>query len=366
MDSFFSRLALSDVPSQRLARHFLFWLAWWVFFGLLYGFYYMEDPVVLFRVSFGEAFIFLPAHMFLSYAIIYGVLPLLILKDRYWLALLVTLLLILMAAGVSTLLNKYVITAYRQWIDYPLRSSTFFYSLMGGLRGSMTAAGFAVAIKLVKNFYHKRMEAEQLEKEKLRAELEVLQGQLQPHFMFNTLNSIYSLALKRSDQTADSILKLSQLMRYIQNECTGPLVPLGKEVEILQHYMELEKSRFQQRLDLTVNIQGDLQKSIAPLLLLPFVENSFKHGANDMIDQAWISLDLNVQGETLKFKLINGRNPEAAHPYSGHIGLQNVKKRLELIYPNAHELRITEDDDTFVVSLTLKLEAIYLLNPVEA
>ena len=117
MDSFFSRLALSDVPSQRLARHFLFWLAWWVFFGLLYGFYYMEDPVVLFRVSFGEAFIFLPAHMFLSYAIIYGVLPLLILKDRYWLALLVTLLLILMAAGVSTLLNKYVITAYRQWIE---------------------------------------------------------------------------------------------------------------------------------------------------------------------------------------------------------------------------------------------------------
>jgi len=367
MDRFFTRIVLSDRPGYRISRHIAFWIACGVFMGFLYSFFYQGTYVQKhYYLSYIESFMYLPQHIFLSYTIMYFVLPRFILKGKYWLGLVTITVLMVITAMISPLSNNFLIEPFRATIHFPSKHLSVAQSFMGGLRGSTTVAGFAAAIKVIKYLYLKNLENQQLGKEKLATELELLKAQIHPHFMFNTLNSIYSLALKRSDQTADSILKLSQLMRYILNECTGPLVPLGKEVEILQHYIELEKSRFQQRLDLTVNIQGDLQKSIAPLLLLPFVENSFKHGANDMIDQAWISLDLNVQGETLKFKLINGRNPEAAHPYSGHIGLQNVKKRLELIYPNAHELRITEDDDTFVVSLTLKLEAIYLLNPVEA
>jgi len=360
MDSFVSRLVLSDIPSYRLTRHFLFWLAWWVFFGLLYGFYYIDDATYLFKISFVEAFIFLPAHIFLSYSIIYGVLPRFILKDRYWQALLATLLMILVAAGLSTLLNKLLVTNYRAWVDFPIRQTTVFYSLMGGLRGSMTAAGFAVAIKLVKNFYRKRMENEKLEKEKLRAELEVLQGQLHPHFMFNTLNSIYSLALKKSDRTPEAVLKLSQLMRYMLTDCRGAVIELYKEIQVLYSYIDLEKERFGSRLDMTVNVQGDLQRPyIAPLLLLPFLENSFKHGANEMIEQAWISLDLSVHHSVLKLKLVNGRTDENSSPdNSAHVGLLNVKKRLELLYPNSHELRITEETDLFVVSLTIELDKI--------
>ena len=360
MDSFFSRLVLSEIPAYRFARHFLFWLAWWVFFGLLYGFYYIGDSGVFFKISFVEALIFLPGHMFLSYSIIYGVLPRLILKDRYWQALLATLLMILIAAGISTALTKFVIASYRAWIDFPMMKSTVFYSFMGGLRGSMTAAGFAVAVKLVKNFYRKRIETEKLEKEKLRAELEVLQGQLHPHFMFNTLNSIYSLALKKSDRTPDAILKLSQLMRYMLTDCRGATIALQKEIQVLYSYIDLEKERFGNRLDMTVNVQGDLQRPyIAPLLLLPFLENSFKHGANEMIEQAWISLDLNVQQSVLKFKLANGRVDEnSSQENSAHVGLLNVKKRLELLYPNGHELRITEDTDLFVIALTIELAKI--------
>jgi sensor histidine kinase YesM len=359
MDSFFSRLVLSEIRAYRFARHFLFWLAWWAFFGLLYGFYYV-DASTLFKISFMESLIFLPAHIFLSYSIIYGVLPRLILKDRYWQALLATLVMILLAAGISMLLNTFVISTYREWVDFPMRKTTVFYSFMGGLRGSMTAAGFAVAIKLVKNFYRKRIETEKLEKEKLRAELEVLQGQLHPHFMFNTLNSIYSLALKKSDRTPGAILKLSQLMRYMLTDCRGATIELQKEIQVLYSYIDLEKERFGNRLDMTVNVQGDLQRPyIAPLLLLPFLENSFKHGANEMIEQAWISLDLNVQQSVLKFKLANGRADEnGAQENSAHVGLLNVKKRLELLYPNGHELRITEDTDLFVVSLTIELDKI--------
>lgn len=360
MDSFFSRVVLSDRPLLRIGRHTVFWIFWWFFQGFIYSFnYYGMYAQDHYYLSYVEALCYLPQHIFLSYSIIYWVLPRLILRGRYWQGMLALLVLVVITAFCSPLSNFLFINPYRQVINTPLKYLSVFQSFMGGLRGSMTVAGFAAAVKLIKYWYLKKIENEQLEKEKLTAELQLLKGQIHPHFMFNTLNSIYGMALKKSDDTAGAILKVSQLMRYILSECNQAMVPLSKEVEILQHYIELEKSRFQQRLDMTVNIQGDLERSIAPLLLLPFLENSFKHGANEMIDQAWISLDLHVLDDTLKFKLINGRSPENTnHPQSGYIGLQNVKKRLQLIYPNAHELRISEDADTFVVSLTLMLDPI--------
>ncbi|MBL0742174.1 sensor histidine kinase [Chryseolinea lacunae] len=365
MDSFVSKLVLSDVPSYRVARHVLFWVVCWAFFGMLYGFYFVVDPLLAFRISFTESFIFLPAHIFLSYGIIYGVLPNLIQRDRYWSAFVVTLVLIVMAAVISVGLNHFVVTAFRTWMHFPIRHTTVFYSFMGGLRGTMTVGGFAVAIKLVKHFYVKRIETEKLEKEKLRAELELLQGQLHPHFMFNTLNSIYSMALKKSDHTPEAILKLSQLMRYMLTDCRGDTIALNKEIQVLHDYIDLEKNRFGNRLDITVNVHGDIhQPHIAPLLLLPFVENSFKHGANEMIEQAWISLDLSVQQSQLKFKLINGKaETKGVGTHSAHVGLLNVKKRLELLYPKGHELRITEDADLFIVSLTLDLDKIKVPYP---
>ena len=231
---------------------------------------------------------------------------------------------------------------------------------MAGLRGSMTVAGFAVAIKLVKLWYLKKIDNERLEKAKLRAELETLKGQLHPHFMFNTLNSIYSLALKKSDYTPDAILKLSQLMRYILTECSNHTIDLQKEVQVLHHYLELEKTRFGERLDISINILGDiLNNRIPPLLLMPLLENSFKHGASQMTDRAWISMDLAVEGSLLKFKLINGKpDDEVSLKESSGVGLKNVQRRLELLYPNAHELRISKDDDTFVVVLTVALDKI--------
>ena len=228
---------------------------------------------------------------------------------------------------------------------------------MAGLRGSMTVAGFAVAIKLVKMWYLKNVENERLEKEKLKAELEVLKGQLNPHFMFNTLNSIYALALKKSDYTPEAIIKLSQLMRYILTDCNATAIDLCKEIEVLNNYIALEKSRFGERLDITVNIQGIIaNKMIAPLLLLPFVENSFKHGTSEIIEQPWISMDLRVSDDTLNFKLINGKaRTKTSSMTSPEVGLVNVKKRLALLYPEAYKLILTEDDDTYIASLMLQL-----------
>jgi sensor histidine kinase YesM len=357
MDSFFSKFVLSNDRGYRFGRHFLFWFVCWLFQAVLYGVFYVPG----FRfVSYAESLFFLPQHIFLSYSIIYFAIPVYILREKYWMGLISVLTLILITAFLSPMSNIFLIAPFREWIHYPQKNLNVFFSFMGGLRGSMTVAGFAIAIKLIKHWYHKKIENEQLEKEKLRSDLQMLKGQVHPHFMFNTLNSIYALSLKRPEETSQAILKLSDLMRYILTESTQQSIALKKEIEILQHYIELEKSRFEHRLDMTININGNINgQLIAPLLLLPFIENSFKHGANEMVDQAWISLDLQVDGDTLKFKLINGRSHESGdNPNSAHVGLQNVKRRLKLLYPNAHELRITEDADSFVVSLTLFLKGI--------
>jgi LytS/YehU family sensor histidine kinase len=178
--------------------------------------------------------------------------------------------------------------------------------------------------------------------------------------MFNTLNSIYSLALKRSEQTPDAIIKLSELMRYMLTECTSTLVDLTKEVDVLYHYVALEKVRFADRVDIITEVHGDLiDKKIPPLLLMPFLENSFKHGANERMEQAWISMTLHVAGSQLEFKLMNGK-PEnnESQVLSSRLGLMNVQRRLHLLYPGSHELRITEDDDTYIISLTIDLDRV--------
>lgn len=359
MDSFFSRFALSDERRYRFTRHFIFWFFWWVFMGFIYGFLYTsEGQMDLMRQAYIEALIFLPQHMVLSYGIIYFILPRFVFKGRYWLGITGVILLTILVACISHIVANYVITPVREAYHIQSKPTTLFFSLLAGLRGSMTVAGFAVAIKLVKLWYLKNIDNERLEKAALKAELEILKGQLHPHFMFNTLNSIYSLSLKKSEHTPGAILKLSQLMRYILTECDHPLVELKREIEILYHYIELEKSRFTDRLDVVINMHGDFGgMRIPPLLLMPFVENSFKHGVNEMIEHAWISLDLRVEANRLKFKLMNGRPETRDIPgHSSYVGLVNVQRRLNLLYPGTHELRITQDVDIFIVNLTLQLD----------
>ncbi len=367
MDNFFARLVLSDAWSYRILRHLLFWLSCWAFMGFIYGFLYVDEAQQpQFLRSYIESFVYMPQHILLSYGIIYFALPRYILKNRYWAGIAVIILLVILAAICSPLVQIFALNPIREALNFPAKHLSVFLSFMGGLRGSMTIAGFAVAIKLVKHWYFKREENTALEKEKLKAELQLLRGQLHPHFVFNTLNSIYSLALKNSEQTPAAILKLSDLMRYMFSECSGPQILLSREVEMLKNYIDLARSRYNNRIDIQVNIDGNFRdKTVAPLIFLPFVENSFKYGANEMLEDAWITVDLALDGNILKFKAINGK-PAGIETISSGVGLRNVKKRLQMLYPGAHELRITEDDDSFIVVLTIDLDKHILVEKNEA
>ena len=220
--------------------------------------------------------------------------------------------------------------------------------------------GFAMMIKLIKRWWLKQKQTEQLAREKTRAELQLLKAQVHPHFLFNTLNNIYFFTLSHSPQAPEMISKLSGLLHYIINECNQPLVPLGKEIKMIRDYMALEKIRYGEQLNMTIEIADDyLDKMIAPLLLIPFVENSFKHGASKMIAHPWVKLRTNVENNIFRFTIANSK-PSATDPASGkgNIGLKNVMKRLELLYPAAHECNIVSETDSFTVYLSIQLKGI--------
>jgi two-component system LytT family sensor kinase len=227
-------------------------------------------------------------------------------------------------------------------------------------------AGFAVMIKLIKRWWLKHKETEQLFQEKTKAELQLLKAQVHPHFLFNTLNNIYYFTLSDSPKAAELINKLSGLLHYILNECNQPLVQLKKEINMVRDYMALEKIRYGQQMNMTIDIQDKdsppLAREvgrglIAPLLLIPFVENSFKHGVSKMLAHPWVKLEIIIENNTLHFSITNSRPKEAEpHVKKGNIGLKNVKKRLELLYPGTHDLNIISEPESFFVSLKVPLQ----------
>ncbi len=245
--------------------------------------------------------------------------------------------------------------------------------------------GFAMMIKLIKRWWLKEKQTEQLAREKTRAELQLLKAQVHPHFLFNTLNNIYFFTLSHSPEAPGMIQKLSGLLHYIINECNQPLVPLAKEIEMIRDYMTLEKIRYGEQLNMTIEISGDYHdKMIAPLLLIPFVENSFKHGASKMIAHPWVNLRIHVENNIFRFTITNSKplttettpdkavlpnQPTAPSPKlqrsgagqavrQGNIGLKNVTKRLELLYPSAHECNIISESDKFTVYLSIQLQGV--------
>lgn len=200
---------------------------------------------------------------------------------------------------------------------------------------------------------------ELLEKEKLQVELKALKSQINPHFLFNSLNNLYGLALDKDEKTPDLLLQLSQSMRYMLYESNEDLVALNREIDYLNNYLDLQKLRIDEDIaNIQFRIIGQADgKKIAPLLFIPFVENAFKHGIKGAVAQVFIDMELKIKDDELVFKIKNNKgkiDENIPSQYKG-IGLENVKRRLSLLYPNRHELNIKESPETFEVELVLLL-----------
>jgi sensor histidine kinase YesM len=197
---------------------------------------------------------------------------------------------------------------------------------------------------------------QQTEQEKTDAELSFLKAQINPHFLFNTLNSIYSLAIQKSDETAAAVVKLSDMMRYVTGEAHHDFVPLAKENHYIHNYIDLQKIRLDGTVQLQYQVIGDPSgKQIAPLLLIPFVENAFKHGVNPEEDSK-IDIDIYITTETLTLQVYNKKvQVQQQQEAKSGLGIENTRHRLQLLYPNLHELMIEETEKDFSVLLHIQL-----------
>ena len=344
---------------QRLKRHLLFWLV--VYITLITGSFSTNILPAIRSHSLAPVsqmaqllLVYVPYQVTFVYVALYWVLPPLLLRQY---ALFVRRYLIFLGSG---LVIHYLI---RIFIILPLRTGqpalyTNYHSFFSptGFLTMLVFTGAAAGIKLFRVWYGRNQANQQLTSQTLLIELQVLKAQIHPHFLFNTLNNLYSLTLKQSPMAPDMVLKLSGLLHYMIHECSTPRVRLGKEIEFIQNYIELEKLRYGPRLTVSMRVNGKIGTTfIAPLLLIPFVENAFKHGAAKQLDSARIELVLTVTDDTLLFRLQNNRSEPAENALRGRegIGLMNVRKRLALLYPNAHELTIQATTRLFIVELSL-------------
>jgi len=357
----------SEEKKHKIMRHFAFWAAWLSYFLLCYSVF--QQPISGLRakplfLTPGDHLLFKTFLLVLSYALacyplIYFILPKIIkgkwLKATTYFILLCSLLFI-----VSDVLYWKIFSS----IDSLWGSSKTIPSLSRswpainlGLMNFAKVAAAAAIIKYIKYWWLKQKESQRLEKEKINAELRLLKAQIHPDFLFKTLNHIYTHASSSSPRTSGMLLKLSDLLSYMLYECDQPLVPLEKEITMMKEYMQLEKISHDDEPEMEVNIKGDLNgQMIAPFLLLPFIENSFMH-YEIMTEQFWINLDIRIEGKHFTMKLTNGISEHADNQASSVAnGLANVQKRLTLLYPGNHELKMTTEQEMLIVLLNIQLD----------
>ena len=364
----------------RITRHLIFWLAVWVYFLMTYWFpahwfpgWHPQGKVLeLAETDVPGFFSFILSNsnngivmqIFFTYTLIYFLLPKFLLTGKYlalFTGIVITLALLIFYKYNQLLENYYTsLRSFDAKIADPDNAYLFRCAWENVMFNCPTAGGIALSIKLLKYWYLKQKETQQVAASKAKAELQLLKAKVHPHFLFNTLNNIYSFTLNGSPKAPEMVDKLSGLLRYIINECNQPQVPLKKEILMIQDYMSLEKIRYGEEMDMSIDIRGDFSdKIIAPLLLIPFVENSFKHGASKMLSKPLVNLNIIMENQTLHFMLSNSKPEEYINPQrNGGIGLDNVQKRLQLLYPGRHELSMTAEPEHFTVLLQIELQTL--------
>ena len=356
----------TDRWPQKYYRHFAFWTCCFLpffFMAILsfyakYDFVKAEDYIINQLLRYPNLLI----DILYTYIVAYYIIP--FYKKNKNVSLLVTsVLTITLIAFICKALFWYSGTDLHNINKDRLWVSSWFLLINFFNDGCLVRCGLFLGCRMLKNYYSRSDEKINIAKENATAELQLLKAQVHPHFLFNTLNNIYSFSLSRSPLASSLVLKLSDTLRYMITECEAPLVPLEKELKMLKDYIGLESVRYGTRLNVDMRITGDASdKKIAPLLLIPLVENSFKHGTSQMLEKPWIRIAITINENDLAFRLTNSK-PGELNSQNGKngIGLKNVRKRMQLLYAGQHELQVHDAQHTFDVYIRVP---VHKLNPV--
>ena len=341
---------ISSIP---ISSQILFWIGYFTFNTIRWGSFYSD-----YAYSFKSNLIEFPFHIALSYIFIFYLLPKLFngkVIDFF------TLLVISLGlALVLKFLVAYYFTSGDVMPEYAGITSTLDLTYATTfLLGEIYVIGFVTAIKLAIDWIKQKEYLTETNEMLLENELKYLRSQIQPHFFFNTLNNLYSLTIDKSDKAPDLILKLSDLMKYFLYETGKEFQTLENEISHIKDYIEIEKLRYDENLKVNFNINSKTKKVIVkPLILIPLVENAFKHGARNSKKNGYITIDLNATSNLLDFRIENSfeKPTKKIKAQIGGIGLTNLKKRLDLNYgPDFFNLDIIKEKNKYIAHLKIKL-----------
>ncbi|OJJ22045.1 hypothetical protein BKI52_08380 [marine bacterium AO1-C] len=345
---------------NRVWWHIIGWLVYTPFVATAWGGPFIEGLIY-------ES-VLMPAKIVIVYFNLYVLLPRLLLKKKYLAYALAVCTCLFLGAIWQRIMVIYVYIPMR---GGAVNAPFFYFPIM--LRIAMIINSILIltsaAYILMKGYQYQQM-IKELEKEKLSAELKFLKSQVQPHFLFNTLNNLYGLTLRQSPKAPEIVLKLSELMRYMLYKTNASRVPLSQEINYLKNYITLEKIRYDDAVNVFFQVHGDiLDKEIAPMLLIAFIENSFKHGVSEGLEDAWVKITIKLEEHRLFLDIANSMtSPKQVMPVSqeevatlagessGGVGLPNVQHRLELLYKDRYTLDVQQSQESFHIKLALELD----------
>jgi sensor histidine kinase YesM len=350
-----------------IKRHLALWIGGYLFFLLTYpphGTFGVVSGIELegiaryYKMAAIRCFFHLLCQMIFCYPFLYYLVPEFFRKKKYAQFIVLLLLLLAMTSLLRFMVFTYAYNPIMRGLKFYVNSPSEILnnSIVQNFDGPAFMGFLFISFKLFKDWQQKQKDNLDLRKENASAELLLLKAQIHPHFLFNTLNNIYSFTLDKSPQAKKMVKMLEDMLHYMIEECEQPLVSLGKEIAVLQDYFELERIRYGNSIDMQFEIAGDYSgKVVSPLLMIPFVENSFKHGTSRVLRDPWIKLFIQADDDVVHFSLTNSKPAEeTVNPKRG-IGLFNVKKRLELLYPAAHLLVIESTKNTYTVNMQIPI-----------
>lgn len=344
---------VNSLLNKRPVIHLIFW-TFFVFIGSFVFGYQQSFPYAFYLLNF---LVHLPVFLLFTYVTIYFLVPVFLFKQAYWRFFVSLALAASLAAVLRILVGRYVYYSLfippvlhpKEWFNVDL----FFLNLIWILGPAILFAMF----KYYKNYIDTQSLAAEAERKQLSSELQVLKAQLNPHFLFNTFNNLYVLALQNSPKTPMVISKMSDLFHYVLYECNANEVPVSKELKLIEDYIQLEELRYSDRLTITFTKEiENTEFLVPPMMLYTFVENCFKHGSSPDPGSSWINLSIRVRQNLFEFEAANSipKSNCQNDKIEGGVGLANIKRRLELIYPENHQLDITKDKCTFMVKLRIQ------------
>jgi two-component system LytT family sensor kinase len=353
MDVLDKPISLPFSKRSTTLRHALMHSAYWV---LVTGFFIYEKRYLIYKASMPYFVACVAGRIVLLIIIAYlnlqYFLPRYLLRKRYAAYFTAIILSVLGYLTAQSLFDFYLYG----YVVGPMRNSNLIESLSYNFFSTLWYLGLMLALKLSMDWYGQQLTIQKITVEKLNAEVNFLRAQVNPHFLFNILNNLYALTLKKSELAPDVVLKLSEMMEYMLYDSTGEKVPLEKEIGYLNNYMELERLRFSGEAVINLNINSELNgHEIAPLLLLPLVENAFKHGLGRQTKGGWLKVDIGLKQSTLEVIVENSKPLSIINNGKGGIGLDNLQKRLDMLYPGRYSLLPEDRKDAFWVKLLIEL-----------